>query len=215
MTPASPAAPGCSARRGRGSRSRSGGGAAMQAFADERAARGEAAAGWRVRHVRHHALDGGEMRRCGGRAAESSRAGRRCRDAAALANSSSTGARSTISPAYITATSSQTSATTPRSWVIRMIAAPLAAFSSRIRSRICACRVTSSAVVGSSAISRRGIAGQRHRDHHALAHAAGELVRIFVDALFGRGDVDAAQQLDGALARLRAASRRDGAGWSR
>ena len=46
------------------------------------------------------------------------------------------------------------------------------------------------------------IAGQRHRDHHALAHAAGKLVRIFVDALFRRGDVDAAQQLDGALARL-------------
>ena len=60
-----------------------------------------------------------------------------------------------------------------------------------------------------------GIAGQRHRDHDALAHAAGELVRIFVDALLGRGDVDAAQQLDGALARARAASRRDGAGWSR
>ncbi len=37
-----------------------------------------------------------------------------------------------------------------------MIAAPLAAFSSRISSKICACRVTSSAVVGSSAISSRG-----------------------------------------------------------
>ena len=31
-----------------------------------------------------------------------------------------------LAAAYITATSSQTSATTPRSWVIRMIAAPLA-----------------------------------------------------------------------------------------
>ncbi len=48
---------------------------------------------------------------------------------------------------------------------------------------------------------KAGIAGQRHRDHHALAHAAGELVRILVDPLVGRGDVDAAQQLDGALAR--------------
>ena len=75
--------------------------------------------------------------------------------------------------------------------------------------------VTSSAVVGSSAISSRGIAGQRHRDHDALAHAAGELVRIFVDAPLRRGDVHAAQQFDGALARLRAASRRDGAEWSR
>ena len=95
-------------------------------------------------------------RRCGGRAAGSSRAGRPCRDAAGCANSASTAARSTISPAYMTATSSQISATTPRSWVIRMMAAPLAACSSRIRSRICAWMVTSSAVVGSSAISSCG-----------------------------------------------------------
>ena len=46
------------------------------------------------------------------------------------------------------------------------------------------------------------IAGERDSDHHALAHAAGKLVRIFVDALFRRGDVDAAQQLDRALPRL-------------
>ena len=49
---------------------------------------------------------------------------------------------------------------------------------SRSSSRICAWIVTSSAVVGSSAISRLGRARQRHRDHHALAHAAGELVRV-------------------------------------
>ena len=46
------------------------------------------------------------------------------------------------------------------------------------------------------------IAGQRHRDHHALTHAARELVRIFVDPLVGRGDMDAAQQFDRALAGL-------------
>ena len=46
-----------------------------------------------------------------------------------------------------------------------------------------------------------GIAGQRHRDHDALAHAARQFVRIFVDAFFRRGDVDAAQQVDRALAR--------------
>jgi len=46
--------------------------------------------------------------------------------------------------------------------------------------------VTSSAVVGSSAISSVGPAGQRHRDHHALAHAAGELVRIVVEPLLRR-----------------------------
>jgi hypothetical protein len=38
--------------------------------------------------------------------------------------------------------------------------------------------VTSSAVVGSSAISRLRPAGERDGDHDALAHAAGELVRI-------------------------------------
>ncbi len=31
-------------------------------------------------------------------------------------------------------------------------------------------------------------AGQRHGDHGALAHAAGQLVRIVVDPLLGRGD---------------------------
>ena len=38
------------------------------------------------------------------------------------------------------------------------------------------------------------VAGERHGDHHALAHAAGELVRILVDALFGVGDADHLQQ---------------------
>ena len=58
-----------------------------------------------------------------------------------------------------------------------------------IRSRICAWMVTSSAVVGSSAISSSGLHGQRHGDHHALAHAAGELVRVLVDAALGLGDL--------------------------
>ena len=140
--------------------------------------------------------------RRGGRAAGSSRAGRRCRDAAGVANSSSTGARSTISPAYITATSSQTSATTPRSWVIRMIAAPLARL--QFAHQVEDLRLQGDVERGGRLVGdqQARVAGQRHRDHDALAHAAGELVRIFVDALLGRGDVHAAQQLDGALARL-------------
>jgi len=44
--------------------------------------------------------------------------------AAGAANSSAAGARSTIRPAYITATSSHVSATTPRSCVISRIAVP-------------------------------------------------------------------------------------------
>ena len=64
--------------------------------------------------------------------------------------------------------------------------------------RICAWIVTSSAVVGSSAIRRRGPAGHRHGDHHALAHAAGELVRVVVDARSGAGMPTRAHQVDGA-----------------
>ena len=44
-----------------------------------------------------------------------------------------------------------------------------------------------------------GIARQRHGDHHALAHAARELVRIGVRAPLGLGDADAAQHLDRAV----------------
>ena len=66
------------------------------------------------------------------------------------------GACSSTRPAYITATSSVRPATTPRSWVINIIAMRRAWRSRASRSRICACMVTSSAVVGSSAISSRG-----------------------------------------------------------
>ena len=62
-----------------------------------------------------------------------------------------------IRPAYITATESQIAAITPRSWVIRMMAKPVRSRSSSSRRRICAWTVTSSAVVGSSATSRRGL----------------------------------------------------------
>ena len=57
----------------------------------------------------------------------------------------------------MTAIRSAMSATTPRSCVTRMIAAPVSSRSSRIRWRICAWIVTSSAVVGSSAISTDGL----------------------------------------------------------
>ena len=45
-------------------------------------------------------------------------------------------------------------------------------------------------------------AGERHRDHHALPHAAGELVRVFVDPLFGSGDAHPFEHLDGPLPRF-------------
>ena len=77
------------------------------------------------------------------------------------------------------------------------IAALNSCFSRSSRSRICAWTVTSSAVVGSSAISRSGFSDERHRDHRPLAHAARELVRVLV-----------ARVRRGAGSRRAAASRR-------
>ena len=119
-------------------------------------------------------------------------AGPRCRDALGRANSSAVVARSAMRPAYITATRSQVCATTPRSWVTsRMLMA-----NSRRRSssslRIWSWMVTSSAVVGSSAMSRLGSAGKGHGDHHPLPHAAGEFMRPGVHPPCRRGHADAA-----------------------
>ena len=50
-------------------------------------------------------------------------------------------------------------------------------------------------------------AGDRHRDHDALAHAARELVRILLEALRRRRDADLLEQLDGALAQRASSAR--------
>ena len=63
---------------------------------------------------------------------------------------------STIRPAYITATRSQIPAITPKSWEISTIDRPYSCRSSANSSKICACIVTSRAVVGSSAKSSFG-----------------------------------------------------------
>ena len=44
------------------------------------------------------------------------------------------------------------------------------------------------------------VVDERHRDHHALAHAAGELVRVAARARRGVGDADEVEQLERALA---------------
>ena len=46
------------------------------------------------------------------------------------------------------------------------------------------------------------LAGQRDGDHHALAHAAGELVRIVVHAPLGRGDAHQLEHLHRAVQRI-------------
>ena len=66
---------------------------------------------------------------------------------------------------------------------MRISAVPRRCCRSEIRPRICAWMVTSSAVVGSSATMILRIAGERQRDHGALAHAA----RQFVRDIAGRG----------------------------
>ncbi len=63
-------------------------------------------------------------------------------------------------------------------------------------SRTCACTVTSSAVVGSSAMSRAGFSAIAIAIIDALAHAAGELVRVVVHPAAGMRDADQAEQLD-------------------
>ena len=73
-----------------------------------------------------------------------------------LANSVLVGAFSTMRPPYITAISSVCPATTPRSWVTRITDMLRSWRCSAMRSRICDCTVTSSAVVGSSANSSVG-----------------------------------------------------------
>ena len=71
--------------------------------------------------------------------------------------------------------------------------------------RIWAWTVTSSAVVGSSAMSTSRIQRQGRGDHHALAHAAGELVRVVPDPVGGPRHLDQVEQLDRPAARVAAA----------
>ena len=185
----------------------SGGASRAQRSSAKRAARREAAAAAAasvaIGTMPAIAAQARRAPRC--RARDRRRAGRACTDAAASRRAPRPRACSTIWPAYITGDASAISATTPRSCVISMIAMPVSRCSSRSRSRICAWIVTSSAVVGSSAISSAGLAGQRHRDHHALAHAARELVRILVDALARAPGCRPARSIS--IARARAVAR--------
>ena len=59
-------------------------------------------------------------------------------------------------PAYMTATRSHSLATMPRSWVTKIMASPVSRWMSFSRRRYWAWIVTSSEVVGSSAMSRLG-----------------------------------------------------------
>ena len=80
---------------------------------------------------------------------------------------------------------------------MRMSDVPPSIVRREISSRICAWIVTSRAVVGSSAMSSFGSQRERHGDHHALAHAARELVRVALEPVLGLGDAHHLEQLDG------------------
>ena len=168
-----------------------------------RAPRREPTARRRVQQRRRLAGDlGRAARRAVDRAGPATRAAPRCRDAAGRRRCRRACASSTIWPAYITKTRSATSATTPRSWVISTTARSR----SRLRSvdqpqdlRLHRDVERGRRLVGDQHV---GLQCQRHRDHHALPHAAGELVRVAAHPALGIRNTHRPQQLDRARQRL-------------
>jgi hypothetical protein len=99
----------------------------------------------------------------------------------------------------MTTTRSVVSAITPRSWVISTIAAPVLLL--QLDHQVEDLRLDGDVerrgrLVGDQHL---GIAGQRHGDHDALAHAARKLVRILVERGGGVGDAHQSQHLDRAF----------------
>ena len=119
--------------------------------------------------------------------------------------------RSTARPPYMTSTSSATWPTTPRSWVIRMIAE----WNSRLEvgEQVQDLRLHGDVQRGGRLVGdqQRRVVDQGHRDHRPLAHAAGELVRVLVEAARRLRDADPVQHVDRPLARPRAGCASGGA----
>ena len=127
---------------------------------------------------------------------------RACRDGAGASKSSRTGALlDDAAGVHHRHALARSRATTPRSCVISSTAMPSSRWS--VREQLEDLRLDRHVERGRRLVGdqQRGLAGERHRDHHALAHAARELVRILVGAPLGRRDADAREQLDGARAR--------------
>ncbi len=124
--------------------------------------------------------------------------------------SDATSVCSTISPAYMTATRSHISATTPevvgdeddrRPGLVAQVAhqvEDLGLDRDVERGR---------RLVGDEQL---GLAGEGHRDHHALGHAAGHLVREVLEAPRRVGDADHLEELLGARLRRPCPSSRGG-----
>ena len=134
------------------------------------------------------------------------RAAPRYRDGAGSANSSRVPFVSTCWPAYCTTTRSAVSATTPMSWVMSTSPMPVSRLS-RMQ-EIEDLRLDRHVERGRRLVGDQelGPAGERHRDHHPLAHAAGELVRKGARAPLRIGNADFAREARHArLSRARAA----------
>ena len=110
------------------------------------------------------------------------------------AQQSPAGASSTICPAYITATRSAMSPTMPRLCVMSSMAMPRRCL--RSSEQFDDLRLDRHVERGGRFVGdeQLGLRRQRHRDHHALLHAAGKLVRIIADARFRRRNADELQQ---------------------
>ncbi len=119
------------------------------------------------------------------------RAARACRDGSGAAKTSPTGPCSTTWPAYITATRSAISATTPRLCVMNISAMP--ALAPQVGEQVEDLRLDGDVERGGRLVGdqQARAVGDRHRDHHALAHAARELVRKGARAPLRIGDADA------------------------
>ena len=109
----------------------------------------------------------------------------RCRDGADRSAAPAGRPSSTTSPAYITSTREQTLAMTPRSWLIRIDGG--AQIGVQLAQQVEDLRLDRHVqrrgrLVGQE---QRGLVANPHRQHHPLAHTAGELVRIDAEARSG------------------------------
>ncbi len=119
---------------------------------------------------------------------------------------------STTRPAFITTTSWQVSATTPRSCVIRQVVEPARA--AELDDQLHDVGLDGDVEAGRRLVEdqERRPADQRgHGDHRALRHAAGEFVRILPRPALRLGNGDARQRLDRPASSRRAGCRRAGA----
>ena len=101
----------------------------------------------------------------------------------------SAGPSSTMRPAYMIARRSETSTSTERSWVMKIIDRPSSFWSSFMQPEHL--RLDHDVERGRGLVGDDDgrAAGERHRDHHALLLAAGELVRVVLHAAGGQADL--------------------------